>query len=193
MTEGNLPEDFPRFLNQVFRPMPTAPSDTVRVAHIFCAKGEHSQIANEAGLNVVYAEEPDEEARDAYADNLGLTPQKISRAIDFKQVPPFDVLLVSLPKSEREKAISYALRFLHIRRPRVFLMVGDEEGQEEALGQVEKGTDPMGYAVDLADSVSDGQFFVVGALGELTDMNEQSELGDMMELVRDWARKEQRG
>ena len=193
MTTGNLPEDFPRFLNQVFRPMPTAPSDTVRVAHIFCGKGEHSQTANEAGLNVVYAEEPDAETRDVYADNLGLTPQKISRAIDFKQVPPFDVLLVSLPESEGEKAISYALRFLHIRRPRVFLMIGDGEGQEEALGQVEKGTDPMGYAVDLAGSVNGGQFFMVGTLSPTTpeglgSMGEQSGLRDMLELVKDWVR-----
>ena len=100
------------------------------------------------------------------------------------------MLLVSLPEtaSERKKAISYALRFLHIRRPGVFLMVGDREGQEEALGQQEKATDPMGYAVDIAGSVKDGQVFVLGAPGGLADMGEQQGLRSMLEVVRDWVR-----
>ena len=189
MTDG-LPEDFPRIMNQVFRPMPT-PGDTVRVAHIFCGKGEHSQIAREVGLDLVYAEEPDEEARKVFAGNLGLIPQNIAKAIDFKQMPDFDVLLVSLPEGERENAISYALRFLHIRRPRVFLMVGDGEGQEEALALVEKGTEPMHYAA-AAGSREKGQFYVVGTLGELADMNEEPELKSMLETVKDWVRKGQR-
>ena len=187
MTANNLPEDFPQVLNQVFRPMPAPPSGKVRVAHIFCGAGVHSQVAIEVGFDVVYAEEPDAEARAAYAENLGLLPQNTARAVSFKQVPTFDMLLVSLPNSadEREKAVSYALRFLHIRRPRVFLIVGKGEGQEEALEQVERGTDPMGYTVDVLCSATEGQFFLVGAQGltvrgELANLNEQSELRDVL-------------
>ena len=55
--------------------------------------------AHHAGLEVVYAYEPDAPARDIYAANTGLTPDNTpSESYTFDHVPPFQLLIAGLPE-----------------------------------------------------------------------------------------------
>ena len=159
----------------VFMPAPPTPSDTLRVADLFCGTGELGLAAKNAGLSVVYAEEPDADARQIYAASIGVTPQGIAANIVFDQIPSFDILMASLPdaETERVKAFSRALRFLRIRRPDAFVLMGDaQHAGDKFLKLVQDKTQRMGYTATrvaivpgMSLSEEENLTFVVGTLG----------------------------
>ena len=102
-------EQFDDIVDALLRPI-TPPSATLRVADLYSGDGRLGRAAEGAGFDVVYRSEPDS-AR-------GL--------LDFDDIPPFDLLTAKMPDadSEREEAFEFILRFLRVRRPETFLMMG---------------------------------------------------------------------
>ena len=149
-TESPLGEGFDNAVRATFRPTPEAsPSGRLRVANLFCGDGLLGQVAEEVGMKVVYAHDPGGErrTRTAYARRIGLEPQN-SRLPDFETIPPFDVVLVELPRDGIEDALSFVLRFLRVRRPDTFVLVGPVEDNEQALVTlVREKVQSLGYQV----------------------------------------------
>ena len=162
----------------VFRPAPPPPSDTVRVADLYCGTGELSLAAQAVGLSVVYAEEPDIRVRQEYASRMGFTPDGCVENISFDRIPPFDVLTASLPEPlGQEQAFSRVLRFLRIRRPEAFMLMGEKtttvpnNGAAEFLQLIRDKTRRLGYQVmggnedfGVPDDGSSNSACVVGSL-----------------------------
>lgn len=169
MTSDSLPDDFSHIIARTLRPPSPPPEGIIRVAHLFCGNGDLSLAAKDAGMEVVYAEEPDERLRAEYERNTGLAPKNISRAIPFKDIPAFDLLLATLPAddAEREKALTYAYRFLYIRRPRAFLFVGEGVVAPDAEALTQDKAGKMGYEVMAGAVPGAEQYFVLGAVGRV--------------------------
>ena len=169
MKENIFDETFRNTARAVFRPAPPPSSDTVRVADLFCGRGELSLAAQTVDLSVVYAEEPTAKARREYASAVGLTPSNLVQNIDFDDVPPFDVLTASLPNSARgqERVFSRVLRFLRIRRPEIFLLVGGKQANSERfLNIIQDKTWRLGYRIGGNEDFGiEGDYvYVIGSL-----------------------------
>lgn len=135
-TESPLGEGFDNAVRATFRPTPEpSPSGKLRVANLFGGPGLSAQVAQETdGMEIVYAHHPDVNSRtkSAYTRRIGLEPLD-ARLPDFETVPAFDVVLAELPKESIEDALSFVLRFLRVRRPDTFVLVGPMEDNEQAL------------------------------------------------------------
>ena len=115
-----------------------APSGVLRVADLYA--GELGHAARSIRLEVVYTHQPGETVGDISG---------------YDQIPPFDVLCANLPDGAWEEAFTFALRFLRVRRPAAFLLVG---AQADLLHPVQERTQRLGYGV----SGNDG--FIVGVI-----------------------------
>ena len=132
-TESPLGEGFDNTVRATLRPKPEAsPSGKLRVADLLCGTGGLSQAAQEAGMEVVYAHDPNKRARTAYQKKIGLAPDE-NELPNFENIPAFDVVLATLPKDNIEAAIGFVLRYLRVRRPDTFVLVGPIEDNEQAL------------------------------------------------------------
>ena len=118
---------------------PLPPSHVLRVAVCGDGDGALALVVRDAGLVVAYAPAP------------GVPIGDIS---DQSHVPPFDILAAGA----REEAFAFALRFLRVRRPVAFVLVGQDDIEAEFLGSVQEQTRRLGYRVDGRGA------FVVGAL-----------------------------
>ena len=106
-----------------------------------------SQAAREAGMEVVYAHDPNKRARTVYEKKIGLAPDE-NAIPNFENIPAFDIVLASLPKDDIEGAIGFVLRYLRVRRPDTFVLVGPIEDNEQALVTlVREKTQSLGYQV----------------------------------------------
>lgn len=152
-------EDFDDTVDALLRPIPPPPSATLRVADLYCGDrelgqlGQLGQAAKDAGLDVVYAREPESAAE----------------RLDFELIPPFDSLTASMPDtngghSGRGDAVDFVLRFLRVRRPAAFLLMTKNlnGGGKGFLRSVRSKTNQLGYRVNNAGQ--NGHAFVVGAL-----------------------------
>ncbi len=116
MDKNPLHGKFDEMVEAVIRPSLTnmPPEGTpLRVAILF--QGYDNSLvlaATKAGFDVVYTRQ------------IGTDKE----SLDFRYVPVFDMLIVSLPveAEEREEAFAYVLRFLRIRRPRSFALTGEQ-------------------------------------------------------------------
>ena len=160
-------DEFNNIVDALVRPAPPPPSATLRVADLYCGDGELGQAAEDAGLDVVYRREP----------------ESPTEYLDFKRIPPFDFLTASMPDTDdgRGEAVDFVLRFLRVRRPAAFLLMGkDLNGSGEGFLVFVRGkTRRLGYRVNNAGlnggkgkgaghhtgQNGDGHAFVVGALG----------------------------
>lgn len=128
-----LGEDFDSTAKAVFRPEQSEPpSGKLRVADLFCGTGSLSQAAVDAGMEIIYARETNGRARASYEKKFGITPDA-GEFPDFAIIPRFDIVLASLPGDDIEGAISFVLRYLRVRRPDTFVLVGPIEDNEQAL------------------------------------------------------------
>ena len=127
-------EGFDNAVRAVMRPAQpaTSPSGRLRVANLFCGTGALGLTAQEAGMEVVYAHDTNNRARTAYTKKIGLEPDG-EKLPDFTTIPAFDVVLATLPKDGIEDALSFVLRYLRVRRPDTFVLVGPIEDNEQAL------------------------------------------------------------
>ena len=150
-TESPLGEGFDNAVEAVFRPgQPNPPSDKLRVADLFCGTVSLSQAAVDAGMEIVYARETNARARASYEKKFGITPDA-GEFPDFATIPDFDVVLASLPKDDIEGAISFVLRYLRVRRPDTFVLVGSIGDNEQALATlVREKVSGLNYVVASA-------------------------------------------
>ena len=148
-TNQPLDEGFDNAVRAVMRPAqpPSSPSGRLRVANLFCGTGALGQTAQEAGMEVVYAHDTNNRARTAYAKKIGLEPDG-EKLPDFTTIPAFDVVLATLPKDGIEDALSFVLRYLRVRRPDTFVLVGPSDMDEQAMATpVREKVLPLGYQV----------------------------------------------
>ena len=147
-------EQFDDIIDALLRPTPPPPSATLRVADLYSGDGRLGRAAEGAGFDVVYRSEPDS-AR-------GL--------LDFDDIPPFDIVTANMPDAdnEREDALEFVLRFLRVRRPETFLMMGTGWATDGVVFTklVKDKTRRLGYLV--SKTVREGETrhgFIVGILG----------------------------
>ena len=150
MTTNNpLDEGFDDAVRVVMRPVQpvTSPSGRLRVANLFCGTGILSLTAQQAGMEIVYAHDTNAKARTAYAKKIGLEPDG-EKLPDFNIIPAFDVVLATLPKDGIEDALLFVLRYLRVRRPDTFVLVGPSDVNEQAVATlVREKVSPLGYQV----------------------------------------------
>ena len=143
-------DEFADITNAIFRPVPPPQSATLRVADLYCGDGELGRAAQDAGLEIVYTRDPD-----SMTENL-----------DFEAIPPFDFLTATMPSTPdgREEALGFVLRFLRVRRPETFLLMGEHLNGDGAgfIRLVRGKTRRLGYRVNPAKN---GHDFTIGVLG----------------------------
>ena len=107
---------------------PLPPSRVLRVAVCGDGDGALASATRDAGLVVAYAPAPGDAVGDISDQSL---------------IPPFDLIAASVAAGW-EDAFALALRFLRVRRPVAFVLVG-RAGFE---ADVQEGTRRLGYRVD---------------------------------------------
>jgi hypothetical protein len=144
MTDNPLHGRFDEMLDTFLLKPESTPSATYRVADLYSGTGEISEAVREVGLDVVWRHQPDDR------DNP-----------DFAQIPDFDILTATLPDDQRA-GLERALRFLRVRRPWAFVLVGEEE-DAEFLWRLQDKTHRLGYEINRTSG--DGLAFLIGTLG----------------------------
>ena len=133
-------EGFNSTVRTLLRPTPPEPppSGILRVADLFSAESGLASTIRDAGLEIVYTESGTGKLRNP----------------KFDRMPPFDVLTATLPDGiEQWVAFDHVLRFLRVRRPLAFLLLGSGD-----VGAVENQTNRLGYRL------THGETFVAGML-----------------------------
>ena len=144
----------------LLKPESKAPaSATYRVADLYSGTGQISVAIREAGLDVVYQHDPNDDKNP-----------------DFSDIPAFDILTATLPDN-KSSALGRTLRFLRVRRPWAFLLVGDEE-DAEFLWRLQDRTYRLGYEINRTNR--DGLSFLIGTLGRDMPINDDESLIDRL-------------
>ena len=150
---------------------PSPLSDPLRCGDLYCGDGDggFGLAARSLGLEVVYAFEPDDEARAAYAANFGLIPQAgiVGGRLTNNDVPPINLLFSRLPHTT-EEFDGVALRFIRLRRPVavVFGGSGDDEDVEWVVEHIKRRMGLEGYVVSYR-SVESRPFNYLGGVRHL--------------------------
>ncbi len=146
----NPPEGLGDAFRTVMRPPPFPIPATPRVAVLCPEGGDIGQTIRDAGLEVVHSHKPE-----TGGDHL-----------DFDRIPPFDLVVTTLPDapSDRGRALELTFRFLYIRRPASFVLVGKGQEPDVELARfVRSKTQRMGYQVKGGSA--GGRSFTVGTMG----------------------------
>ena len=137
----NLHDTIGNTVDALLRPRTPLPaSGVLRVADL----GGMSDAARDTGLEVVYVNDGEE----------------VGDISVYDQIPPFDLLAVDLDDAP-DDVFTFALRFLRVRRPVAFLLVGEANGDDVDvgfLGTVRSQTQRLGYRIYNRGA------FVIGAL-----------------------------
>ena len=153
------------FPTTVARALKPSSPDIRKVADLFCGTGETTIAARAEGLEVVYAEDPDALTRDAYKSNTGFTANEPIEVINFDKIPDFGLLVSQVPD---DTAFERVLRFLRVRRPSLFLLVGDLGlNNEWFIRKVLDRTERLGYQIRRTTG---GQYFMVGQRGPISPL-----------------------
>ena len=141
-------------MDALLRPTPPPTSATLRVADLYSGDGRLGRATQDAGFDVVYRAEP----------------ESATEVFDFADIPPFDIVTSNMPDadSERGDALEFVLRFLRVRRPDTFLLMGTGWATDGVVFTklVQDETRRLGYRV--SKTVLEGETrhgFIVGILG----------------------------
>ena len=127
----NQEQEFDTAIEILLRPRTSEPQMLFRCADLYCGSGEAGVAICRAGLGIVYAYEPNEDARTKYEARLGLLPSCGGVGDSVRGAPDFDVLVANItgkaqvlarkPDKRRnvtpDTPLEHALRFLRARRP----------------------------------------------------------------------------
>ena len=88
---------------------------------------------------------------------------------NFGNIPPFDVVTANMPDGDKERAdaLGFVMRFLGVRRPEAFLMMGAGWNTNGVVFTklVQDETRPLGYTVTKTGIDSETERgFIIGAL-----------------------------
>ena len=127
----------------LFGPKPPTPTATLRVAVLYPEGVDLAKAAREGGLDVAYEHMPD----------------KPNDKLDISKLPEFDLVAANLPDDNqgRDDVVAFLFRFLWVRRPLAFLMVGgiqDELTERGLVERMEAKYDRMGYVVQRASAIT---------------------------------------
>lgn len=113
----------------LFRPASPTPTDRVRVALLYGDKALNQAI-NDSGLEITHSR----------------TPKHIDEKLDFAKIPAFDLVVANLPNDSKARieAFRYVTRYLYVRRPVSFVLVG-KQSSAEFLEFANERTWRMGY------------------------------------------------
>ena len=103
---------------------------TLKVANLFCGTGSLALMAQEAGMEIVYAHDTNRKNREAFEKKIGLAADSRGRRVYLTGMPKFNTIIASLPRHRTKMAANQVARLLRGRRPDVFILVG-EQGEEE--------------------------------------------------------------
>ena len=150
---SNADDQFANVVDALMRPSPPIPSTMTRVADLYPADGRLGNAAQNAGFDVVYQ----------------IEPKNSQEIFDFADVPPFDVVTANMPDDDNERAdaLEFVLRFLRVRRPEIFLMMGMGWNTNGTVftGLVRGKTGRLGYTVTKTGIDSETRHgFIIGAL-----------------------------
>ena len=140
-------------IRRLARPQtPAAATGILRLACLYDDDGALGDAARSIGLDVVYVHQSGDDWP-AEGDDLSV----------YGHAPPFDLLCACLPEGAQVEAFTLALRFLRVRRPAAFLLLGaDFAGglTERILAQAKQLTYQSGV------HVRDSQAVIVGTLDD---------------------------
>lgn len=144
--QDDIKDAIGRTVQRLARPQIAPPDDSIlRVAVLYDDAGDLSEQVRESGLEVVYVL-----TTDGVPSTVGADLNEL--------VPTFDWLCVNLPEGAHGEALSFALRFLRLMRPHIFLLGSRDEIGDEFLQTVQDRTRQLGYNASWNDR------FIVGAL-----------------------------
>lgn len=158
---------FDEMMTAVLGPPPTPPPETLRCADLFCGIGGFHVAAQNLGLNVVYACDIDDAARQAYTANYGLTPDGDIAKVRVDQIPDFDLLFAGFPcqpfsiigrmqglSDPRGSMFFELLRFLRAKRPDGVVLENVKQlataDKGRVLRRILAELDSLGYRTDHA-------------------------------------------
>ena len=124
-------QEFGTAVEMLLRPRTSRPQALLRCADLYGGSGNAGTAIRRAGLGIVYAYEPGEDARTEYQVRLGLLPDYGDVGDSVRSAPDFDVLVANIagkaPKPSRKPdrrvksvpntPLEHAMRFLYTRRP----------------------------------------------------------------------------
>lgn len=137
-TTSSLGEGYDDAVRAVFRPGPNpSPSGKLRVANLYSGTGSIAQVAVEAGMEVTYAHDPGatKRTKDAFERKIGQVVND-AELPNFAEIPAFDLILAELSRDNAESVLSFVMRFLRVRRPDTFVLVGPVGDNDQALATI---------------------------------------------------------
>ena len=164
MSNDDFSPEFYDLLDALTIPTPS-PSDVLRVAEMHYGAPGISQAIEAAGIKVA-----------ATLDGQKQLP-------DFEVMPDFDVVVanVSADPKEWEGATDYAMRFLRVRRPVAFVILGCVE--EELRRLMLSKCQPYGY--DVSSTREDDLNFIAGVSERASEESAWEGLQAVARRVRD--------
>ena len=112
--EESIRDSIGNTVSALLRPQtPPSPSGVLRVATLNDDDEALADAARAAGLEVVYVHKSGDDYPAAGSD-LSV----------YDRIPPFDLLCANLPEDGQREAFTLAVRFLRVRRPAAFLLLG---------------------------------------------------------------------
>ena len=151
-------------IRAILSPKPPEPTATPRVALLNPGDGTLKRVLEGSGLEVVHEH----------------TPKERNDKLDFGRIPVFDLIAAYINEDPGEvnKTLELVARFLHIRRPKSFVLVGEAIDQA-LMSAVHVKTWRMGYGLVKGDALI--------ALGEDSGRGQCSVLvGTLDGVLPDW-------
>jgi len=164
MSDNPLHGRFSEMMDAVLGP-PAAPLDVLRCADLFCGIGGFHEAARNLGLEVVYACDIDDAARQAYEANYSLTPDGDITKVSMDDVPDFDLLFAGFPcqpfsiigrmrglADPRGELFLEVLRFVRSRKPSGIILENVRQlttaDGGRVLGRIRDELEALGYHVE---------------------------------------------
>ena len=155
---------FAEMMDAVLGP-PPATLDVLRCADLFCGIGGFHEAARNVGLDVVYACDIDDAAREAYEANYSLKPDGDITKVSMADVPEFDLLFAGFPcqpfsiigrrqglADPRGSLFFEVLRFVRSRKPSGIILENVRQlttaDGGRVLQRIREELEGLGYQVD---------------------------------------------
>ena len=164
MSQREPSEEFRDLVDAMTTPKPP-PSATIRVAELHFGNRGLAPAIRTAGMEVA-----------ATLDGTRELP-------DFDTMPPFDLVVADVTEepSQWQASIDYVMRFLRVRRPVAFMLLGHSD--EQLRTRMMAASQPYGYEVERTRA--DGLDFLAGVLEREPEQAIKDMLIEAAKRIRD--------